>query len=261
MPKHVAIALPVAEDAALPSSRMLWPLAFLLLASLAGTVTIAHAQELSERSPIQAEANLAWIRSSGSSDRETLKTRLFGSMSQGQWTHEALIEGLRERDGLSATVLQQRYLWQGKSSWRFTERDYLFAKVQGERDRQSAFRRQTFAALGYGRKLVQQETIELSADLGAGVRRNQDRVTRESDDEGLLNAAMNFIWRLNDSTHFSADVALESGRLSTTTRTRSALTVALGAGLHLEVAHETKNDNGPARQRDAITTVGLAYRH
>ena len=233
MPKHVA--------------------AVLLLVS---SVAIA-----AEAPPPTAEANLAWLRASGSSERETLKLRLAGSVSRGQWTHEARIEGLRETDASSTTALRQRYLWLEKSSWNFTERDYLFGKLQGERDLQSSFRRQTLAALGYGRKLIQSEAIDLAADLGAGVRRSKDRATRVSDDEAIANGALNFVWRVREGLRVAADLSVESGDTSTTTRTRSALSLALNTSLHLEVAHETKHDNGPTNQRDAITTVGLAYRH
>ena len=66
---------------------------------------------------------------------------------------------------------------------------------------------------------------------------------------------------MREGLRVAADLSVESGDTSTTTRTRSALSLALNTSLHLEVAHETKHDNGPTNQRDAITTVGLAYRH
>lgn len=236
MPKHVAIAL--------------------LFAAVVATPSIA-----AETPSPSAEANLAWLRASGSSERETLKLRLAGSVSRGQWKHEARVEALRETDGTSPAPLNERHLWLEKSSWNFTERDYLFGKLQGERDVQSAFRRQTVAALGYGRKLIQSEAIDLAADLGAGVRRNKDRATRASDNETITNGGLDFVWRVREGMRVAAELAVESGDTSTTTRTRSALSLALNAKLHLEIAHETKHDNGPVKQRDAITTVGLSYRH
>lgn len=235
MPRHVAVVL-------------------LLVFPLAGLASSAVPP------PATVEANLAWLRSSGSSDRETLKLRLAGTLTRGEWTHEALLEGLRERGDGGTTPLSQRGLWREKSSWNFTERDYLFGKAQGERDVQSTYRRQVLLALGYGRRLIADETMDLAADLGAGVRRSKDRATRISDDEAIANGALNFTWRIREGTRFAAELSVDSGKLSTTTRTRSALSIALGEGLHAEVAHETKNENGPTRQRDSITTVGLAYR-
>lgn len=230
------------------------------MTGLAAAPVMAEPEGSNAPPALSGEASLAWLRSTGSSERETFKGRLEGKHQRDAWTHEGRLDALRESDAATSTPPRRRYLASGKSSWNFTDVDYLFGKLQVERDEQSAFSYQSFAALGYGRALIKHDTMLLSAELGVGVRRSRDRLTRVTDDEQLVNGGLRFDWIFRPGASFKNELSVESGENSTVTRTRSALSMGLTQVLSLEVAYETKRDSGPADLRDSITTVGLAYR-
>lgn len=210
--------------------------------------------------PLSGEANVAWLKSTGSSEKETFKGLVAARYLQGRWTHELKLEGLNESDGNTDVRTSERYLAQEKSSWNFTERDYLFLKLQAEKDQQSSYDYQAFVALGYGHLFIKTDTMRLSTELGAGMRHNQDEVTAGKEDEALGNAALKYEWAFRPGARFNEDVSVEMGEDSTVVRTRSALTFDLIKVLALSVAYETKRDDGPADLNDTLTTVGLNYR-
>lgn len=228
---------------------------FILLAGvLPGLLMAADAP------PLSGEANVAWLKSTGSSEKETFKGLLAAKYLQGRWTHEVKLEGLNESDGSTGERTSERYLVLEKSSRDFTDRDYLFLKLQAEKDQQSSWDYQAFAALGYGHRFIKTDTIVLSTELGAGVRHNKDEATGDEDNEALGNAALKYEWAFRPGARFNEDVSVEMGEDSTVVRTRSALTFDLIKVLALSVAYETKRDDGPGDLNDTLTTVGLNYR-
>lgn len=210
--------------------------------------------------PFSGEANVAWLKSTGSSEKETFKGLLAGKYVHGSWAHELSLEGLNESDGNMGTRTRERYLVQEKSSWNFTERDYLFIKFQAEKDQQSSWEYQAFTAVGYGHMFIKTDTMLLSTELGAGARHNKDEITGDAVNEALGNAALKYEWKFRPGARFNEDISLETGEDSTVVRTRTALTFDLIKVLALTVAYDTKRDDGPADLNDTLTSVGLNYR-
>lgn len=228
---------------------------FILVAGLLpGLLTAAEA------TPFGGEANVSWLKSTGSSETETFKGLVATTYRQDRWTHELKLEGLNESDGATGVRTRERYLAQEKSSWNFTARDYLFLKLQAEKDQQSSYDYQAFAALGYGHIFVKSDALLVSSELGAGVRHNKDEASGDEDNEALGNAALKVEWKFRPDARFNEDVSVETGEDSTVVRTRSALTFDLTRVLALSVVYETKRDDGPASLNDTLTSVGLNYR-
>lgn len=213
-----------------------------------------------ESSVLSGEANVSWLKSGGSSASETFKGTLAGKYLHHRWTHELKLEGLNEAEGATGARTSERYLLQEKSSWNFTVRDYLFLKLQAEKDKQSSWDYQTFAALGYGHLFIKTEAMVLSADAGAGVRHNKDALSGDASNEALGNVALKGEWTFRPGARVNEDVSVETGEDSTVVRTRTALSVDLTRVLSLVVAYETKRDDGPADLDDTLTSLALGYR-
>lgn len=224
-------------------------------------VLLIPSTALAEDTPaLSGEVGLAWLRSTGSSERATFKGRAGAQYVHGSWTHEVRADALRESDNGSDEPTRQRYLVLGKSSWNFTPNDYLFSKIQAERDEQSDFDYQAFVAAGYGRALIKRDDLTLTADLGPGIRRSKNRLTQVTEDENLVLGGLQFAWLFRPGASLKSELSVEAGEVSTVTRTRSAVSMGLTEVLALEVAYETKRDTGPTDLDDTITTVGLNYR-
>lgn len=231
--------------------------AIALLALL--TPLAATADELA-KSPFSGEVDAAYLKSTGSSNKETIKGRVDTQYKVNAWTHQFKAEGLNESDNDTGEHTTERYLAMEKSSWNFTDRDYLFGKVQWEKDLQTEYDYQAFFAVGYGRQIIKTDTMFLSSDLGAGVRYNKIDATGESDSEALGNFALKYEWNFRKGGRFNEDLSVETGQSGTVLRTRTALTFDLTDVLGLNLAYETKSDSGPSEVADTLTTVGLNYR-
>lgn len=226
-----------------------------LLAVLACASAVA-----AEESPVSGEAHVAWLKSTGSSEKETFKGRLESRYVHEDWSHELKLEGLNELDGSTGDRTSERYLVQEKSSWNYTERDYLFVKLQAEKDQQTSWDYQAFAALGYGHIFIRTDTMFLSTELGAGARHNKHELTGATVNDALGNAELEYEWKFRPGARFNEDASVEAGKEGTVIRTRTALTFDLTEVLNLSVVYETKRDDGPADLDDTLTAVGIGYR-
>jgi putative salt-induced outer membrane protein len=210
--------------------------------------------------PWTGEGEVAYLKSTGSSEQETFKGFSDTRYQHNAWTHQLRLEGVNSSDGLTDQRTRERYFVLEKSSWNFTPRDYLFVKPQYEKDLQSAYSYQAMISAGYGHKFFDTETLKLSLDIGAGTRFSKLEATGDVEDEAVGNTALKFEWAFRPGARFTEDVAVDSGEDSTVTRTRSALIFALSDILGMVIAYETKNDDGPLTVKDTLTSVGLNYR-
>lgn len=208
------------------------------------------------------EVDAAWMKSTGSSNKETLKGRVDTQYKTGRWAHQFKAEGLNETDNDTGIRSIERYLVMEKSSWSFTERDYIFVKPQWEKDVKSGFEYQAFLAVGYGREFLKSDSLFLSMDFGAGSRysKQDTGLGGKTDSEGMGNVALKFEWKFLPNARFNEDASVETGKDSTVYRTRSAVTVNVTDVVGLNFAYETKRDTGPSNTEDTLTTFGLNYR-
>lgn len=217
---------------------------------------------LAEGVPARAltgDGELAYLRSSGSSNQETLRGYSSLRRQSGVWAHELRLEGINESSADTGLRTRERYFALEKTSWNFTPRDYLFLKPQYEKDLQTAYEYQLQAALGYGHQFLKSDALLLTADLGAGLRHSKANASGDSSDEGVASAALKFEWKFRPGAKFTEDVGIDSGRASTIARTRTALFFDLTTVFGIVVAHETRHDDGPVSLNDSITSVGLSY--
>lgn len=227
---------------------------------LSALLTPASVMAAEAEKPFTMDANAAYLKSTGSSNKETIKGLLDTQYKSGAWTHQFKADGLNEADNDTGEHTTERYLAFEKSSWNFTDRDYLFVKPQWEKDLQSTYVYQVFLAAGYGRNVLKSDAMLLNVDLGAGMRRSKIHLTREKEDEALGNFSLKYEWKIRPGTRLNEDLSLEFGDSGTVARTRTALTVDIVDTLGLTLAYETKTDSGPSEVQDSLTTFGLTYR-
>jgi putative salt-induced outer membrane protein len=210
--------------------------------------------------PFTMDANAAYLKSTGSSNKETIKGLLDLQYKNAAWTHQFHSDGLNEANNDTGEHTTERYLAFEKSSWNFTERDYLFVKPQWEKDLQSAYVYQALLAAGYGRNVIKSESMLLNIDLGAGMRHSKFYLTRANKDEAIGNVALKYEWKFSKSARFNEDLSAEAGDSGAVARTRTALTADITDVLGLTLAYETRTDSGDSKVEDSLTTFGLNYR-
>lgn len=231
----------------------------LLLACLSLSLPVSAETPAPERK-FTAEAEAAYLKSTGTSTQETFKGFVYTRQLDGVWTYEFRADGLNESDSLTGIRTRERYLVLHKTSWNFTPRDYLFLKPQYEKDLQSPYAYQAMLSAGYGHLFFKTETLHWNVDIGAGSRVSKFEASGDTEDEAVGNLSTRFEWQIAANTRFTEQASLEAGEETQILRTRSAFLMTLTNVLSLSLAYDTKQEDTVPRIDDSLLSIGLNFR-
>ena len=138
---------------------------------------LAHAQE--EGKPWTGSAALGILATSGNSDTMNANLGLNLNYDVDRWHHAfgAIAAGA---DSNSVTTAE-RYKAGYKAKYDFTEFDYVFGLLSYEKDKFSGYDQQTTEAIGYGRRIINQDKQVLNLEAGAGFKQNELRDNTSED--------------------------------------------------------------------------------
>lgn len=193
----------------------------------------------SESSSVNAGAELAWVR-----DRwtYTVDALALGAEVEGESTAEAYAAGAR-------------------AEWSINDASYLFGQARWDKDKFSGYDQQTTQAVGYGRVLLSNDTMEWNAELGAGARQSDLR-DGTSESETILRAATDYKYVFSETSEFNAAFSVESGEENTAAQSLLAIKARLFEDLALVASYRVRyNSDVPvgSEKRDTFTAISLEY--
>lgn len=209
---------------------------------------------------ISGEASLGFISSRGNTKSSSTRVRALSQLDFAVWRHKVGVSGFRTEEDSSTTA--SRFSGSLQSDYRITQRSYLFANVNGERDRFGAFERRYSGTLGIGRTFIDTGTMDLDLEVGAGRRYKRAQGADETRSEGIGRFHGVYSWRFTPQSRFLQDVEVEAGSDNTYTESETALRTRLTESLSWTVSYVIQhNSRVPAsRERtDTFTTVSLDY--
>ncbi len=224
--------------------------------------TTAYAENFS------GEAELGWITTSGNSETENLAFKAKAEKVSGKFTHKANLEALNASSTSNGeqTRTAERYLAAYKLKYNYSEKNYSFIATNYERDRFSGYDHQTSELLGYGRQLLNDETLKASAEIAFGARQSKlDVKPVDGDDnknEGVVKLQGDLNWKISDSTVFTEELSVEAGEENTISKSVSGLKVNINSSLAMKLTYTVKhNSEVPADKRntDSERIVTLVY--
>lgn len=227
----------------------------------------AHADTLFYAPPAAAEdtpsfsgqAELGYTSLSGNSNSETLLAKGLASWYNGPWTHQLRAQTKRVED--NNEVSTEQYLLGSRERYSLQGPHYLFGLARWEKERFSGFDSQFTAIFGYGRQLLDGRQ-QLSIEGGPGYR-HDDYEGGGSEDLAVGYAALDYGYQLSDTARFVQQFSIEGTENEVTTRSYSAISVALTSQLALKLSHEIKNNSNPpdeaAVDTDRTTAASILY--
>ena len=205
--------------------------------------TQTMAAELTDSTPEKpskwnSEAELGFVKTTGNTETESfvLKARVINTREK--WRHIARGEALRNADG--DTVTAEKYFLSGKSEYTFRDRSYVFGLVTYDDDRFSGFNYQLLGVLGYGRVVMERESVKLNLEVGAGGRQSDPEIG-DTDNEAVLRAAGDFEWKISKSATFIQELSSDIGEDKTITRSLTALTTKINSYLSSRIAYQLRH--------------------
>jgi putative salt-induced outer membrane protein len=239
------------------------------LLMLAGLSVVANntlaADAEKEKSPWTSSVELGFIKTTGNTETQTTTLKADAVYEVDKWRHTGHAEGYGQESKDETTgenvVSAERYEVSGKSDYKFTERDYAFGLVKWKKDRFSGFEYEDTVSLGYGRKVLKQEDMELDLEIGPGIRfyKVDDG---ESENEALLVLAGKYWWAITDNSKFIQELNFDIGEEYTDSKSITGVQANINKTLALKFTYTLRNKSEvPAgtEKTDTEAAMTLVY--
>ncbi len=243
----------------------------LTLTSLIVTAGNVVAEEKAvEKSPWTSSVELGFIRTTGNTETESTALKADVVYEVDKWRHTGHAEGYGQTseqelpDGTTESVVSaERYELSGKTDYKFTPRDYAFGQIKLKKDRFSGFEYEDSVALGYGRKAIKQENMELDLEIGPGARFYKPD-NGESESEALLVLAAKYWWAVSDNSKFIQELYSDIGEEYTESKSVTGIRANINKTLALKftytVRHKSKvPDPATTDKTDTEAAMTLVY--
>lgn len=233
-----------------------------LFAAVATLCNPAFADETAERN-WNAGAELGFNVTSGNSDTESMKLRLEFSQKLESWDTNYIFDTLRKEDNDKESA--NKWILSGKGDYKLADpKAYLTVGGSREEDKFGAYDNYNKVTVGYGKRLIEEKDLTLSADIGPGYAFYEFAETGESDNSAIVNMSGLLTWKVSDNANFTQKVIVEqelSDDKITKTRLESALTASINGSLKMKlgltVLNNSKTEN--RKHTDTETSVTLVY--
>ncbi len=234
------------------------------LFAVAGNALAAEEVKPEDKSPWTSSVEFGFVRTTGNTETQTLAGKADVVYEVDKWRHTGYAEGFGaeavNQDTGENEVSAERYQLLGKSDYKFTDRDYAYGLIRLNKDRFSGFEYDHIVSLGYGRKAILRDTMELDLEIGPG-----ERFFKvdggQADEEALLRLAAKYWWQITDSSKFTQLLSTDIGEELTTSESITGIQANINKTLALKftytVRHKTKvpADNEKTDTETAMTLV------
>ena len=175
------------------------------------------------------EISAGYLATSGNSDTRALNAKTTVNWVQGPWRDTLNASAINTAEKGASTG--ERYFASDKLDYEFTERDYVFAAVEFEKDLFGGIRQRTSETMGYGRHILLGPVHRLDGELGAGERQTEEQLSRDHHDDVIGRAGLNYGWKISDSSTFTQSVRSEFGKSNTLIESTTELKVTIVGSL------------------------------
>lgn len=228
----------------------------LLTSALASFVFVGTAQ-----AAVGGKAELGVLQTSGNSDSQSINASFALQHELGRWENQftATLFTAEEDDEQNA----ERYASTFKTSFDFTEFNYIFANLSYEKDLFGGVRERTTQTLGYGRRLLKTDRHTMNLELGAGARQQESQKPeslRESD--AIFRGAVFYTFELSETAKFEQKLLTESGEENTYTESVTGLKLTILGPTFAAITYTVKNNSDVPAEReetDTYLSVSLSY--
>lgn len=210
-----------------------------------------------EESPWSGSVSLGFLSTSGNTNTTSFNTSFGILYTKNKWTHalDAAANGADESD----TVTAEAYKADWKSSYDFSDNNYLFGLVAWRKDRFSGVTEQLSESIGYGRRIIDTPAHLLNAEIGAGYR-NADLSDNTSESGAIGRLGLDYKWTFSETSNFEQTIAVEAGSDNTYIESVSAVRAKLLGDFAIvfsyTVRHNTDVPLG-SEKTDKFTAISL----
>lgn len=228
------------------------------VASLALAAPLLAAEE-EENDPLEGNVKFGYLATTGNTETSSLNTSFEAKYVADAWHHEATASAINASEDNVTTAEAYETGW--KSGWDFTERDFLFGRLNWRKDRFGGFDTQFSQTVGYGRHIIDTDAHDLQGELGVGARQSEDQ-QGVSTNETIGTAALRYKWKFSDTSEFEQTLRVEVGGDNTFSESVTSISAKLIGALNLVASYTIRNNSDVpvgTEKTDTRTAVSLEY--
>jgi putative salt-induced outer membrane protein len=215
----------------------------------------------------------------GNTKSQNLNAKLAFKKEDVQWKHNFFLNALRSKGEANGEydLTANRFDIGASSGYKFDERSYLVSAVRYENDDFSPYTYQWIVSIGYGYTFIKNAQTELSAEVGPGYRRVDQRafavtsgdppvtVILDPDANGNVvgRGLVSFKHKFNDSTSFENTTLIETGSNNSYLQNDAGLAVSMTDKLALKLGYQVRHnsDVNPGKKKtDQLLTTNLVFK-
>lgn len=228
-----------------------------------GAMSLTYAEE--DMGPWEGSAGLGFFTSSGNSDSMNLNANLGLAYNNGsRWTHK--LEALALNSDSNDIRSGERYFAGYQADFAINDRSYLFGRIEGDKDRFSAYDLRTTEALGYGYKIYDTDSHKWNAEVGLGASQLDPKevlgVVSESVSEMIGLIGTDYIWKFSPTAEFEQNLDYQIGSdnkyLNSVTSVRAKMWENFGVRLSYNIKNNSDVADG-IEKTDKYTSIGVDY--
>jgi putative salt-induced outer membrane protein len=217
------------------------------------------------KGPWSALVSLGYLASNGNTDSSSGTFQFKAGYDKNRWHH--LLGGKAFGSSEDNETKAENYKLGWKSSFDFTEFNYGYGSLDWNKNRFSGYPQQTFAIVGYGRRVLSSETMALNLEAGVGYAKQEkvidaDLGLTEDENGGVGRLSGDFTWQFSENGTFDQILRVSAASANTywesVSKVRADLIGQLALGLSYTI--QSNSDVAPGVEKtDTFTAITLDY--
>ena len=207
------------------------------------------------------KGEFGFVNTTGNTDSSAANFNLEFVKTTENWRHRFSSTALVTQE--DDTKDNERYTFEAQSDRSISEKSYMFGALRWDADKFGPYDPQQTLTVGFGRQLMKSDTHQLKGEIGAGYRKLEETVSRETSEEAIVRVLLDDTWQMLKSTSWTNRLLIESGSSNTFTQFNTGLKVAMNDRFAVSFGFEARNNTkvppGDSANTDTTTTVNLVY--
>ena len=233
------------------------------LVQITGPAEEPVVEEVEEEAKLwSGDVEFGYVDVSGNTEESSTKARASINREREEWRYGIFFDSLNSETDGDRTA--EKYFLSNRLAYQYSEHNYVFGYASYEDDHFSGYDYQATASIGYGRRILNDETMQWDLEIGPGYRESKvdEDSTEDDESEAILRVFTKYNWDFTDSANFSQTLSVEGGEENTVTRSITALRTDIMGAFSLKLSYTIKySENVPASKQhaDTETAVTLNY--
>ncbi|MBU2885964.1 DUF481 domain-containing protein [Gilvimarinus agarilyticus] len=223
----------------------------------------------------EASAELGAINTTGNTETTSFNGKLDVIQNLERWKNTFAASVLYKEDQVendagieSSEKTAEKYFASVKSAYLLTgEYGNLFGYASHTHDEFGSYRKYTTVSFGYGKRLINAETLTLDAEIGPGYYWGDQVIDEDlglvvQEEGAMLRAAADLKWTISENATFTQKLGVEGGDDNTRVQSDTAVSTQISGSLQMKVGYSVTHDTDVAidkEKTDTTTYINLVY--